>query len=755
MSVRKQVLEVPTRTRLKQIGGSLGRDYPASMKKGEVVNRLNRTRSISLVDILGEMLQSELKLACIALKVDSSGREKKALIHRLLAVERVASRPRSSESRAVRSKSLMVAHRSQPIGRNAHEICKSSERSNILNGVDHMDDPKEIDNESGVGSGEREDVQRLELVWPRKKRTTDRVVLPFQCIETVNESRATREAQKGTMFHGQARQEADEAADEWRNKLVWGDNKYVLSSLLDNYAGKVDVIYTDPPFGTGQDFTVKVEIGGKELEKDPSLIEEKAYRDTWGNGIESYLSMLYDRLRIMRELLSEGGAIFVHLDVHMGPYVKVLLDEVFGRDNFQNEIAWYYYNKMHDSRKRLLPKAFDQILYYVKSKSSQQYTYNSLTEKRDEPVKQLKRVKVNGKMVNARDENGKVIYQVKDTRYVDTVWRIRCLQPANKKEWVNYATQKPVDLVERVLSIASSPGDLVLDPFVGSGTTAVAAERLGRRWIAADLSRYSIHVTRKRLLEEDGCRPFEVLNLGKYERQYWQGVTFGDGNQKALHDYIKFILDIYKAEPASGLVHLHGQSAGYMVHIGAADAPITLAEIRDAVDECRKIGQKKLDILGWEWEMGLHDVVEAESQCSGVKLRLLQIPRECMDKRAAEAGDVHFYELAYLEVQPEAKGKSLCLKLKNFVIPNPELIPDDIRKKVKKWSDFIDYWAVDFDFKDDTFHNQWQDYRTRAKRDLELTTDWHDYEMRGQYKVLVKVFDIFGNDTTHLLEVHI
>jgi adenine-specific DNA-methyltransferase len=437
--------------------------------------------------------------------------------------------------------------------------------------------------------------------------------------------------------------------------------------------------------------------------------------------------------------------------------IKVMMDEIFGQENFQNEIAWYYYNKLHDSRKRLLPKAFDQILYYVKNKQSL-YTYNPLKEPRESPVTKLKYKKVKGKIQNVIGPDGKAVTYESTERTVDNVWRIRCLQPANKQEWVNYDTQKPVDLVERVLQVASKPGDLVLDAFVGSGTAAIAAERQKRRWLAVDLSRYSVHLTRKRLLNEEGCSPFEVLNLGKYERQYWQGITFGrnvPGGPTALHQYIKFVLDLYRAEPTPGLVHLHGQRAGRMVHVGAADAPVTLSEIREAVEECQNVKQQKLDILGWEWEMGLHNVIESESKRTGTNLRLLQIPREAMDKRAADAGDVHFYELAYLEIETQTKGKEARLKLKNFVIPNPELIPDEMRRKIRRWSDYIDCWAVDFEFNDDTFHNQWQDYRTRAKRELSTTSDWHDYKRTGRYKVLVKVFDIFGNDTTQLLEVRV
>ncbi|MBE7502891.1 MAG: site-specific DNA-methyltransferase [Verrucomicrobiales bacterium] len=284
-------------------------------------------------------------------------------------------------------------------------------------------------------------VTRTELVWPGKynadgtRREVPRVSLPFQVIETVNESRATRETEKRegkSLFDFYQGREGDTFEAGWKNKLIWGDNKLVLEALLDKFAGTVDLIYIDPPFDTGSDFTFKVLVGHDDDPlpgKEPSLVEEHAYRDTWGRSYDSYLSMMDTRLRLLRDLLADTGSIFVHLDVHTGPYIKVLMDEIFGRQNFQNEIAWYYYNKMHDSRKRLLPKAFDQILYYVKNKAAR-YTYNPLTEDRDEPVKQLKRVKVGGKMVNARDADGNIIYQEKSTRTVDTVWRIVLLRQA-------------------------------------------------------------------------------------------------------------------------------------------------------------------------------------------------------------------------------------------------------------------------------------------------------------------------------------
>ena len=282
-----------------------------------------------------------------------------------------------------------------------------------------------------------------------------------------------------------------------------------MGSLLEKFAGKIDLIYIDPPFDTGSDFSFKTMVGDTDSpiqSKQPSSIEEKAYRDTWGAGYESYLSMLRDRLLLLHDLLADTGSIFVHLDVHTGPYVKALMDEIFGQENFQNEIAWYYYNKLHDSRKKLLPKAFDQILYYVKNRQAS-FAYQGLKEPREKPVTKLKYRKVQGKIQNIIGPDGKAVTYVSTKRTVDNVWRIRCLQPANKKEWVHFQTQKPVDLIERIIQISARPDFLMLDAFIGSGSSLIAAERQGLRWIGIDLSRWSIHLSRKRLLGIESCKP--------------------------------------------------------------------------------------------------------------------------------------------------------------------------------------------------------------------------------------------------------
>ena len=595
-----------------------------------------------------------------------------------------------------------------------------------------------------------------------------RVALPFQTVETVNESAQDRQR---SLFDFPGVHDTE----EWRNRLIWGDKKYVLPSLLAEFAGKINLIYIDPPFDTGEDFSFTATIPdcpetpeGESLDfiKQPSVIEQKAYRDTWGRDMDSYLSWLYETFVFLRELLADNGSIYVHLDVHKGPYVKVLLDEVFGIKNFQNEIAWYYYNKLHDSRKRLLPKAFDQILYYVKAKSSD-YPYLALKEKRDQPVKKLKYQKVAGRIQNIVGEDGKAVTYISEERTVDNVWRIRCLQPANKQEWVNIETQKPVDLIERIVSVSSNDGDLVLDCFCGSGTSLVAAERMKRRWIGCDLGRFAIHTTRKRLLDIPNVRPFVVQNLGKYERQLWQVGEFGNGKEQATRQeiaerqraYTSFILELYHATPIQGYTWLQGIKSGRMVHVGAVDAPVSVGDVTNIAAEFRKaIGTGKdapvtnsVDVLGWDFAFELNEVARQQAAKANIQMRFHRIPRDVMDKRAVEQGDVQFFELAALSVDLKVEKWDVTLKLTDFVIP-PDDVPQAAQKAVKHWSQWIDYWAVDWGNKGDTFHNEWQTYRTRKDPALALEAQ-HTYDAPGEYTVVMKVIDILGNDTTKTVKV--
>lgn len=319
------------------------------------------------------------------------------------------------------------------------------------------------------------------------------------------------------------------------------------------------------------------------------------------------------------------------------------------------------------------------------------------------------------------------------------------------KEDTGYDTQKPEALLRRIIEASSNEGDLVADFFCGSGTTMAVAEQLGRRWIGCDLGRFAIHTSRKRLLNVPDCRPFDVTNLGTYERQRWQ-VASGNG---ALRAYLDTILAFYRAEPVEGFTHLHGRKANRMVHIGATDSPVTIDETEDVMDEMADNGIEACDLLGWEWEMGLHDTITERARRRGLDLRPRQIPREVMERQVADADAVRFFELAHVDLDVRRQGQEACVVLKDFAIPSENLIPPKVRESIEVWSDLIDYWSVDFDFSDEAFHNQWQAYRTREDPVLATQSDWHAYPEPGRHPIVVKIIDIFGNDTAKLAEVRI
>jgi adenine-specific DNA-methyltransferase len=301
-----------------------------------------------------------------------------------------------------------------------------------------------------------------------------------------------------------------------------------------------------------------------------------------------------------------------------------------------------------------------------------------------------------------------------------------------------------------------------MDCFCGSGTTAAVAEKLDRRWIACDLGRFAIHTTRKRLLSISDVRPFTVQNLGKYERQAWAGAEFGN-NQAAERQraYVEFILKLAQATPLNGYTWLHGVKAGRMMHVGAVDAPVSVGDVTQIAAEFKRaIGTGKdapktngVDVLGWDFAFEMNEVAKQQAAAANIQMRFLRIPRDVMDKRAVEQGDIRFFELAALSVEIKASKRSVFLKLKDFVIP-PDDVPDDARKAVKHWSQWIDYWAVDWDNRSDTFHNEWQTYRTRKDKSLQLEIT-HAYPDPGDYAIVVKVIDILGNDTTKTVKVKV
>jgi adenine-specific DNA-methyltransferase len=634
----------------------------------------------------------------------------------------------------------------------------------------------------------------IRLTWDGKSSALPRLKLPLQVVETVNSPRANR----GTIF--EALNEPGES--EWRNKLIWGDNLHALASLADDHAGEVDLVYIDPPFDSRQDYMVRIAVGDggdsadTQLSKLASIVEEKAYRDTWGKGVDSYLQMLYQRLLIIHELLSDRGSLFLHLAPNVSHLARVLLDEIFGPENFRAEVIWKRtpahadtkdFGTIHDSilcfsktekhiwNPHYEPYDSEYIKQYFRfdDGDGRLYWRDNLTApgiRRGEtgqvwrgfdPNLKGRHWTVPPSVLEKLDSEGRIYWSTRGSgfpqikRYLDEakgmpigdVWTDVKRINQMARERLGYDTQKPEALLERIIKSSSNEGSVVLDCFVGSGTTAAVAERLGRRWIAVDIGRFAIHTTRKRLLDIPNCRPFEVANLGHYERQAWKDTTTGT----TLQAYLNFIIRIYGGTPLDDGLHVHGTKGPRALHIGAVDAPVTATEVTRSVEEASEQGYVALDVLGWEFELGLHDLVADVARSNGVDLHLRRIPREIMDPRAVDAGDVVFHELAYLEVGSKVVRRTIHVSLENFAIPNPELVPPEAQRQVRSWADYVDYWAVDFTYRmngqGDTFHNQWQSFRTRASRTLEMTASY-EYGDRGEYKVLVKVVDIFGNDTT-------
>ena len=716
------------------------------------------------------------------------------------------------------------------------------------------------------------DAPEVELIWQGKTSEVTSVVLPFQSIEQIDEPRAETLSGK-TLDLFAADTVSGRQSGGWTNKLIWGDNRLVLSSLKNGpmrreieAAGGLKLIYIDPPFDVGADFSVEVKVGGDyTVVKEPSIIEELAYRDTWGRGTDSYLAMMYERLALMRDLLSDGGSIYVHVGPAVSHVVRSLMDEVFGQQMFLNQIIWKRTPFAGSSKAlaRRFPTNHDCVLLYTNSQLdyyfthqyseySEEYrarfkykdkrgfyrktllkTYSPRTEERlraeDRWIDPIRPGAYPSYKQYLHESKGKQLEDIWGGEETedggspddDNVWEDANLANPMADERTGYATQKPEVLLERIMRASSGEKDLIADFFCGSGTTLAVAEKLGRKWIGCDLGRFAIHTTRKRLigvqreLKAKGkpYRSLEILNLGKYERQYFVGIdpNLPEDQRTAQtvqkeDQYLSLILSAYKAERLVQMPPFHGKKGATAVVVGPIDAPVTLSQVNEIIDECRRKQISNVDVLGFEFEMGLTPVVQDEARQKGVSLSLKYIPKDVFDKRAVELGQVEFYEVGYVEVLPKVKEKKVTITLTDFGVfyrqddldalgqklkPGGSKVTVDegqvvkiIKDKngkvtreilTKKWTDWIDYWAVDFDHKNRPevirvvedgkerevwtgnyiFENEWQSFRTRKDRNLEMTSAEHTYEKPGRYKIAVKVIDIFGNDTTKVVEVKV
>jgi len=717
-----------------------------------------------------------------------------------------------------------------------------------------------------------EDKREVELVWNGKTDEVCNVVLPFQVIENVDEPRKeVNQTIQKTLF------DIDDRGRQlrgWTNKLIWGDNKLILSSLKNGplreeieKQGGIKLIYIDPPFDVGADFSMDIEVGDETFTKEPGIIEEIAYRDTWGKGTDSFIAMIYERLKLMRDLLAEDGSIYVHCDWRVNSLLRLILDEIFGQDSFRSEITWQKirvvkaqsgsFGNVHDTiflySKNKKPifnpqyreqdpeyvKKFDktepgsgrkyQLVSFIQAGSGPERTFGNITLKPPAGMhwiwsqERIDRGLKEGliEFTSSGTPRKKQYLDESGGKSVDDIWTD--IYPVNSQaiESVGYPTQKPEALLERIIKASSNEGDLIADFFCGSGTTLAVAEKLGRKWIGSDLGKFAIHTTRKRMIEvqrelkanNKDYRSFEILNLGKYERQHFIGVNPNlrdELKQKQLAEkeknFVDLILSAYHAEPVEGFVTFAGKKQNRMVAVGPVNLPVTRLFAEEVISECRQKYITKVDILGFEFEMGLFPSIQEEAKQKGIDMALKYIPRDVFDRRAIARNQVIFYDASYIEVTPRYKGNSIAIELTDFsVFYNQETVDNAIENlkngkmkivvengqiiKVTKdksgiiskdpltrtWADWIDYWAVDFDFESKqeiitrvnesgereelwtgeyVFENEWQTFRTRRDRTLELQSIFKEC-MPGRRKIAVKVVDIFGNDTMKVIDVTI
>ena len=573
----------------------------------------------------------------------------------------------------------------------------------------------------------------------------------------------------------------EQASTVGENRLIYGDNLLAIGSLLaggDDSAsvrGKVNLIYIDPPYDSKADYRRKVELPGASIEQLPNVIEQFAYTDTWSEGTASYLRMITPRLFLMKELLTHNGSIVVHLDWHVCHYVRMVLDEIFGKANFVNEIVWYYYNKMQGNVNHLA-KNHDVLLWY---RAGDECTFNKIREEREAPVKQLKRVwdKDKGKIVNAKGPDGKVIYIESTERTLDDVWRISMLQPADRKENLFFNTQKPEALIERVITAISNEGDLVADFFIGSGTTAAVAERLGRRWIASDFGKPACMVTRKRLIDQD-AKPFLYQHIGDYQVEQMRSTM---GSRFRIGDLAEIVLGLYGAlplpveeNPNKNMGRLQGSKT-----LVLADSPnkmTGLATLRRAIEIRDNLmgGWDKVVILGWNFSPTIGHDIEALGQ--GDRLEVLVIPPDLLDRlkkkgHKLKADEVRFSSLQYLklgEVNREqvGEGESLSVSIANYVLLSPEALNLDEANREKLTHvinddpmALIEYWSVDPDYDGEVFRSVWQDYRGNTEKDADayrvITTARITSipKKNGPRRVCVRVVDVFGFEAEATVEV--
>ena len=557
--------------------------------------------------------------------------------------------------------------------------------------------------------------------------------------------------------------------DNWMNRLIYGDNLLAMQALLAGDAstglpslrGKVDLIYIDPPFDSKADYRTKINLPGTDIQQKPTVIEQFAYADTWEQGTISYLRMMYPRLVLMKELLSDTGSFYVHIDWHIGSYLKVVLDELFTKNNFVNEIIWCY--KSGGAGDGGYAKKHDIILFYKKN----QLKFNPTKEKSYMGIG-YSTGNPNVKLYDDGDGKGPyTLVNVKD-------WWTDIGMIATSKGRL-YATQKPEALLERIIKASSNEGDLVCDFFGGSGTTAAVAERLGRRWITCDIGKPASLVMRKRFIDQE-VKPFLYQSIGDYQKEAFRN------NKKLKHvgDLSQVVLGLYGALPFSP-EQCNDRNFGYikggrtLVMVDSPNRLTTAATVKRAVEAKASLlggGWEKVVVLGWNFAF---DISQAISQYKDSNVEVLVIPPDLLDKLAKKGfkkliddRSVRFSSLQYLVVKPvtitrHPEGDEIDVELDNYVLLSPDNIPLDDKDKEKLQDvmqrdplSLIEYWSIDPDYDGVTFRSTWQDYRENTDNDSDplhcIYKTRLKVEHKPQRKVCVKAVDVFGFESQVVMD---
>ncbi|WP_229866431.1 site-specific DNA-methyltransferase [Sinomonas cellulolyticus] len=580
----------------------------------------------------------------------------------------------------------------------------------------------------------------------------------------------------------------DEANSELPNQLIYGDNLLAMAALLAGDSdrppmrGKIDLIYIDPPFDSKADYRTKITLPGTTIDQKPTVLEQFAYSDTWSDGTASYLAMITPRLVLMKELLSESGSIWVHLDWHVGHYVKLVLDEIFGKENFRNEITWHY-SGWNKQLKSSFERRHDVILYYSKGDNPYFASFFERWESKEEYVKKRKQ-KVH------TDESGRE-YVLSDAgggqrikRYldevmqegvvVDDVWHLDKLNNS-ASESVGYATQKPVALLSRIIQAGSPEGGIVADFFSGSGTTAATAERLGRRWIVSDIGKPSVMITRKRLIDDD-ARPFAYEAIGDYQVEQAKSVL---GRKFKVGHLAQVVLRLFGAVPlppeisqGGALGRIPDEKA--LVIATSPNALVTGSTLRRAQQARVSVmgGFDKVYVLGWNFADSIgHDIDALQDD----RLEVRVIPPDLLDRISKNssvdklADDVRFSTLQYLSASVVSRvhsgnDETLTISLNNYVLLSPDAINLDEKSREllldvmnREPLALLEYWAIDPDYDGRVFRSVWQDYRGNTENDGDELRVITKAEVtvpikRASRRVCVRAVDVFGFESEVIIE---